>query len=177
MCLWLEKWHRNQTEKNPLPSGEEYLNSLTQRCTESLSTSAVLKLQTLPSTLTLTINKRGWPRLWAHLSDTNMSLHAITHRTKTVGAAFLFSFLFLTILYRRKSPLSGVPCQSVTFSVPSTSSCRFLCHLCTTHFSCILSEQSAPLLQKKGFGDRIAIIVRDMGMNTKRLASRKDLRI
>lgn len=152
MCLWLEVGHQDLKKKKKLfPPDEEYLKSLTQRCTESLSTSAVLNCKLFRSTLqnkrTIQTCEGGPDCVLIHPTAMNPSLHTITQRTQYVGAAFSFVLFFFwqSCIEELIPPLSGVPCESVTFSVPSISSCRFLCHLCTTHLPCILSWRRVPL--------------------------------
>lgn len=115
--------------------------SLTQRCTESLSTSAVLncKLYEAPSWTSRLFKNKARVDQGCVLIHLNSHESVFTrHHTEDTNCWCCF-FVFLTILYRRMPPPSGIPCQSGTSSVLSVSSCRFLCHLCTTHFPCILS--------------------------------------
>lgn len=129
---------KRASESKTVPPHEEYLKSLTQHCTESLSTSAVLSckvLQKHPPEQADNMNRWGWPGLCANSSNINPSLHAITEDTNCWCCFFFWQSCIEELI----PPLSGVPCESVTFSVPSVSSCRFPCHLCTTHLPCVLS--------------------------------------
>lgn len=66
--------------------------------------------------------------------------HMPSHKGhKLLVLLFCFCFFWQSCTEESIPPMSGVPCESVTFSVPSISSCRFLCHLCTTCFPRILS--------------------------------------
>lgn len=94
-------------------------------------------------------NVRGWPGLCANSSNSHESVFTHHHTEDAIcWCCFFFcSFFFFwqSCIEELIPPLSGVPCESVTFSVPSISSCRFLCHLCTTHLPCILSWRRVPL--------------------------------
>lgn len=116
MCLW-------QRESNPGPSSPPPPPPPPRRICKVLLGVA---LQLLPSTLQPTAM--------------NPSFTTPSHkRTQTVGAAFVwfllfdlrkcFCFFFDNLV--QKNPTSA---WRETFSVPSFSSRRFLCHHCTTHF-------------------------------------------
>lgn len=133
----LKKRHQNQIT---VPPGEEknlkVLLSIALNHSPLLQQILNCKLYKAPYSEQADFYKTGWPGSWIrvfltchHIKDTNCWC-----------CSFVFVFIFWQSCTEESiPPLSGVPCESVTFSVPSISSCRFLCHLCTTCFPRILS--------------------------------------
>lgn len=142
-------------------------------------------LQTLRSTLPeqarLCKRARVCPGLCATSSDGYESVFSRHHAEDTLLVLLFFLFCWQSCI-EELIPPSGVPCERVTFSVPSVSLCRFLCHLCTTHFLLYsITTKSVPLSRrggKKDFSNPTAIIEEIyMEENPRRVTFSKDLRI
>lgn len=186
MCLWLEVGHQDlKKKKKTVPPDEEYLKSLTQRCTESLSTSAVLNCKLFRSTLqnkrTIQTCEGGPDCVLIHPTAMNPSLHTITQRTQYVGAAFSFVlFFFLTILYRRINTTTE---WRSLWKCDIFSAVNFLMQVpvSSLHYTSplyLILTKSAPLYYAKGFMNHSAIIKRfTQKMNTRRVTFSIDLRI
>lgn len=173
MCLWLENKKKKEgggvriKKKLFLLVKKNILKSLTQRCTESLSTSAVLSCKLLRSTVP---NKQTVLNEWGvakggcwFIRQPWICLHTPSHGEHKLLVLHLFVFIlfvslhflsFLTILYIYIYEINTTTewrslWKVWHFSVPSISSCRFLCHLCTTHFPRILIKSCPPLQRRQ----------------------------